>query len=294
MVFVRKKTISGKPYYYAVRSFKVNGKVKKIERYIGKYKPTKEQLKKLNPFVSSHLNQDEIENINIIRDNFEERKHKLPNSIREKNLKGFLIRFTYNTNRIEGSTLTFLETKLIIDDKITPKGKPLDDIKEVENHVKAFNYMLDYKKDVNLEFVKKINKILLMGIKDDVAGIIRNFDVEIFGSKFRPPHFEELGIHINSFFEWYQKAKKLHPFERAMLSHLRWVTIHPFGDGNGRTSRLLMNFILKQSGYPMLDVPYKDRAEYYNALQKCQLDGVEKPFVDYCYKEYLKQNREFI
>jgi len=293
MVYLKKRTIKGKTYYTAVRSFRVNGKVRKIEKYIGKTKPTKEQLKKLNPFVSSYLREDQIENINIIRDNFEERKYKLPKSIREKNLKGFLIRFTYNTNKIEGSTLTFLETKLIIDDKITPKGKPLDDIKEVENHVKAFNYVMDYKKDISMELIKKINKILLTGIKEDIAGTIRDFDVEIFGSRFRPPHFEELNIHIKSFFGWYEKAKKLHPFERAMLSHLKLVTIHPFGDGNGRTSRLLMNFILKQHGYPMLDIPYKDRVEYYSVLEKCQLEQIEKLFVDYCYKEYLKQSKEF-
>lgn len=289
MVFIRKRKKNGKSYYTAVRSFRVDGKVKKTEKYIGKFKPTKEQLKKLNPFIISYLDEEKIEKINEIRDKFEKEKYNMPKSAREKELKGFLIRFTYNTNRIEGSTLTLMETKLIIDDKITPKGKPVEDIIEVENHVRAFNFILDYKRDINLDFVKKINKILLTGIKDDVAGIVRKFNVEIFGSEFKPPHFEELGFELKAFFNWYQKAKKLHPFERAMLSHLKFVTIHPFGDGNGRTSRLLMNFILKQYGYPMLDIPYKDRAEYYNSLEKCQLEKKEKLFIDYCYKEYLKE-----
>ena len=294
MVYSRKKIINGKAYYYAIRSFKVNGKVKKTERYIGKHKPTKESLNMINPFVSSYLDESEIEIINQIRDNFETSRNNLPKSIRGKNLKGFLIKFTYNTNRIEGSTLTLLETKMIIDDKLTPKGKPLDDIKEVENHIKAFNYILTYKKDVKLDFVKGINGILLKDIKDDIAGLIRKFNVEIFGSKFTPPHFGELSIHINSFFENYQKSKKLHPFERAVLSHLKLVSIHPFGDGNGRTARLLMNFILKQYGYPMLDISYSDREDYYSSLQKCQLGNIEKPFIDYCYKEYVKQNKEFL
>lgn len=292
MVFIRKRKKNGKVYYTAVRSFRVDGKVKKMERYIGKRKPTKEQLEKLNLFITNYLNKNEIENINSIRDNFEEERQRLPKSIKEKNLRGFLIRFTYNTNRIEGSTLTLRETKLVIDDKVTPKGKPLKDIKEAENHVKAFNYILSYKKDVNLEFVKKINKILLTGIKNDIAGTIRKFNVEIFGSRFKPYHFEELTYELKVLFEWYQKAKKLHPFERAMLSHLRLVTIHPFGDGNGRTARLLMNFILKQHGYPMLDIPYADGSEYYKTLEKCQMEKAEKQFVDYCYKEYLKQGKE--
>ena len=169
-----------------------------------------------------------------------------------------------------------------------PKGKTRVEVKEAENHEKAFNCMLQEKGNLSMDFILKLHSILLEDI-DENAGKIREENVGIFGTFFKPPKFEELSYELKAFFEWYKQAKILHPFELACLVHLRFVTIHPFTDGNGRISRLLMNFILKKYSYPMLDIPYEDREDYYEVLERCQLDKIEKPFVNYCFKEYLKQ-----
>lgn len=86
----------------------------------------------------------------------------------------------------------------------------------------------------------------------------------------------------------------MHPFESATLVHLKFVTIHPFGDGNGRISRLLMNFVLNKKDFPMLDIPYSDREGYYDSLENCQINKIEKPFVDYLKKKYLKEYKEYL
>ena len=291
MVFLRKKKIKDHDYYYLVRSVRIGNKVKKIEKYLGRKKPTKKQLEKFNVSISENLAEKHIEKIEEIKQNFKKDYEELPKTAKEKFIEGFLVKFTYNTNRIEGSTLSLMQTRLVLVDKIMPEGKTRREVKEAENHAEAFNYMLKEKGDLNLDFILKLHLILLKDIDED-TGKIRIHNVAISGSFFKPPKHEELNYELKVFFEWYKKAKVLHPFELASLVHLKFVTIHPFSDGNGRISRLLMNFILKKHGYPMLDIPYRDREDYYETEEKCQLDNVEKPFVYYCLKEYLKQYKE--
>lgn len=288
MVFIRKKKVKGKGYYYLVRSVRTGDKVRKIERYLGKKKPTREQLEMFNVSVSESLQEKEIQKLEKIKQSFNKDYKQFSKIAKEKFIKGFSIKFTYNTNRIEGSTLTLRETRLILADKIMPKGKTAVEVKEAENHLKAFNHMLKDKGDLNKELALELHKILLMDI-DENAGKIRKENVAIFGSFFKPPKFEKLNYELSAFFEWYKQAKILHPFELACLVHLKFVTIHPFTDGNGRISRLLMNFILKKHNYPMIDMPYEAREDYYEALEKCQIDYVERPFIKYCLKEYIRQ-----
>ena len=289
MAFIRTKKIKGNNYYYLVRSIRIKNKVKKIEKYLGRKKPTSEQLQKFNVSISRCLTKQQIEKLEEIKQEFDKKYKSLSNIAKEKFINGFLIKFTYNTNRIEGSTLSLRETSLILADKIMPKGKTSKEVKEAENHAEAFNYMLKEKVNLKHEFILKLHSILLKDI-DQSAGRIREENVGIYGVMFKPPHYEELDYELKAFFEWYEEAKILHPFELACLVHLKFVTIHPFTDGNGRISRLLMNFILKKHGYPMLDIPYEGREDYYNALETCQIEGVEKPFIDCCFKEYLRQS----
>jgi Fic family protein len=290
MAFVRKKKIKGKEYFYLVRSLRIGKKIKKIEKYLGKKEPTKEQLAQFNISISNYLLEQQIARIESIKLHFQTEYQKFSKIAKEKFIQGFLIKFTYNTNRIEGSTLTLKDTRLILVDKIMPQGKTAREVKEAENHEKAFNLMLSYKKDLDMAFILNLHSILLNDI-DENAGKIRTENVAIIGAFYRPPHYEELDYELKSFFEWYARAKMLHSFELACLVHLKFVTIHPFTDGNGRISRLLMNFILKKNNYPMLDIPYANRENYYEVLEKCQISKLEKPFILYCLKEYVKQYR---
>ena len=287
MVFIRTKKIGKYRYKYLVKTVYKGGKPKQeVIKYLGK-----EDLTKIKP----NLSKKDIKRLNQTKKNFLKEKKRIPRLSFDKNLNNFLIKYTYNTNAIEGSTLTLRETSLILKDKIAPQGKGLKEIKEAENHAEAFEFMYGYKGELGKKFILKLHKILMTGVKDEFAGKIRDFNVSIGGTLFKPPAFEALSYELKNFFRWYEKTKnKLHAFESAALVHLKFVTIHPFGDGNGRIARLLMNFILKRKGFPMLDIPYANREYYYDSLENCQINKIEKPFVNYLKKEYFNEYKEYL
>ena len=232
--------------------------------------------------------------IDKIKKNFNVEYKSMPKSAKEKSKENFAIKFTYNTQRIEGSTLTLKETANLLEHGIAPGSKPLRDAKEAEAHEKVFFEMLNYKKNLNLQTVLKWHKELMQSTKEDIAGKIRNHDVAIAQSKFRPPMHIELDTLLKEFFDWYNKEKdKLHPVELAALVHLKFVTIHPFSDGNGRMSRLMMNFILKNNNFPLLDIPYIKRASYYNALERSQINKDANVFIQWFFRRYLAEYKKY-
>jgi len=105
----------------------------------------------------------------------------------------------------------------------------------------------------------------------------------------------EMQFLLKEFFDWYNKnKKKMHPVELAALVHLKFVTVHPFSDGNGRISRLMMNFILHKNGFPMLDILYEKRTSYYNALERAQLKKNGMIFLQWFFRKYLEENKRFL
>ncbi len=293
MVTIRKKIIGRNNYFYLGHSFRKNGKVKKKELYLGKAVP--KDIKKIKKeFISEIYNETWLNQLEKIKENYSREQKKTPDSAKEKEIKSFMIKFTYNTQRIEGSKLTLRDTANLLEKGETPK-KPLRDIKEAEAHKKVFYEMLRYSKNLNLQIVLQWNKTLLSETKPDIAGKIRNHGVAISGSKFIPPLAIELETLLKEFFDWYSKNKgKLHPVILSALVHLKFVTIHPFSDGNGRISRLMMNFILKKNGFPMLNIPYENRNGYYNALERSQVKQEEKIFLQWFFKRYLKEYKRLI
>lgn len=293
MVSIRKKTIEGKNYFYLEHSFRKDRKVEKKELYLGKEIPKDiEKIKK--EFISEIYNETWLNQLDKIKENYSKEQKKTPKSAKEKAIESFMIKFTYNTQKIEGSKLTLRDTANLLEKGETPK-KPLRDIKEAETHKKVFYEMLKYSKDLNLQIVLQWNRILLSETKPDIAGKIRNHGVAISGSKFIPPLALELDFLLKEFFDWYNKNKnKLHPVILSALVHLKFVTIHPFSDGNGRISRLMMNFILNKNEFPMLDIPYENRNGYYTALERSQTKKEEKIFLQWFFKRYLKEYKKFI
>lgn len=162
-------------------------------------------------------------------------------------------------------------------------------------HKKVFYEMLDYDKTLNLAIILYWHKKLFSETKNDISGKIRNHQVLISQSKFTPPFPAELNTLLIEFFEWYNKNKKIiHPVELSALVHLKFVTIHPFSDGNGRISRLLMNFILKNNDFPMLNIDYNNRFSYYSSLEKSQVKNDESYFVNWFFRKYLKEFKKYI
>lgn len=219
----------------------------------------------------------------------------MPKSAREKELQIFSIKFTYDTQRIEGSTLTHKETADLLERGITPKNKPLRDVEEAGAHRDIFYQIIKTGKELSLQAILDWHWSLFQITKPDIAGKLRKHPVGISGSKFVPPSPVEVYPMMSDFFKWYAKNKKiLNPVELAALAHLKFVTVHPFADGNGRISRLIMNFILNRNGYPMLDIPYDGRNSYYNALERSNMEDDDGIFLKWLMKRYVKEYQRYL
>jgi Fic family protein len=185
--------------------------------------------------------------------------------------KTYDVRFTYNSNAIEGNTLTQSETELVLTKGITIGGKTLDEHLEVIGHKEAIVYieaLAQQDTEIKEWEIKQIHNLILRKINLDEAGSYRTLDVMAAGTNYRyPPHYllsqsmRDFTIWLNS-----EDALKLHPVEYATIAHYRLVSIHPFRDGNGRTGRLLMNLLLIRAGYPIVVIDNQIRNDYINAL----------------------------
>ncbi|MDD5503284.1 MAG: Fic family protein [Candidatus Thermoplasmatota archaeon] len=289
MAYVTKKTVKGRTYYYLAHTVRKGGKVEKKERYLGASVP-KDAEKRISAFLYEIYSEKWFGDLDKIKEGYSREQKALPPSAAKKELESFSVRFTYDSQRIEGSTLTLRETAQLLEENISPKNKPLQDAKEAEAHQKVFFEMLESKKDLSLNDALYWHKMLFQDTKPDIAGKIRAHQVMISGSRFVPPSPVEVYPMLTEFFRWYEKSKgKLHPVEMAALVHLKFVTIHPFADGNGRMSRLMMNFVLNRSGFPMLNVPYENRSGYYTALERAQVKGQEFIFVNWFFRKYIKE-----
>jgi Fic family protein len=193
---------------------------------------------------------------------------------------------TYNSNAIEGNSLTLKETYLVINEGLTIKGKPLKDHLEAKNHQEALEYLYDLvEKDKKNTFsenlIRSLNQIVQQNIDKEWAGRYRNSGVIIGGADHRPPEALEIPKLMRDLVGWVgSNNKKMHPVDLASIVHHKLVFIHPFFDGNGRTSRLVMNILLMQSGLPLVIVLKNDRKKYYQTLSFAD-KGDYVPFVNF-------------
>lgn len=187
------------------------------------------------------------------------------------------------------------ETANLLEKRISPAERPLRDVKETEAHRDLFYEILASKKDLSLNMVLGWHWKLFNQTNPDIAGKIRNYQVAISGSKFVPASPVEVFAMLTDFFHWYYRMRnKVHPLELAAIASLKFVSIHPFGDGNGRVSRLIMNFVLNKKNYPMVDIPYERRNSYYNALERSQTTNEVRIFLRWFIKNYLRENKRYI
>ena len=294
MVKIRKKVLKGQTYYYLEHSMREGKRVQKKEIYLGKKIPSDMAEIRKN-FLDEIYRDKWYADIDRIKQRFSGERNKMPKSVREKELQNFTTRFTYNTQRIEGSTLTRRETADLLERGITPKSKPVRDVQEAEAHRDLFYEILKSKSELSLQLVLNWHWKLFNVTKPDIAGQIRKYQVTISGSKFMPPSPVEVYPMLTEFFKWYNKNKEgLHPIELAALAHLKFVTIHPFGDGNGRITRLVMNFILNRKKYPLLDITYEGKNSYYNALERSQIKKDDRIFLQWFAKKYIKEYKKYL
>lgn len=195
------------------------------------------------------------------------------------------LEYIFESNRIEGNTLTLRETDLVINEGLTVSGKSMREHLEAINHVEAIGYikqLVERNFAFNERELLTVHNLILRGIHPEDAGKYRKVQVMIKGIAHMPPQPYLVAKEMEDYFIWMDQHKnKLHPVVLAAEMHERLVTIHPFIDGNGRTSRLIMNFILLQHGYVIANIKgeYETRMKYYQTLETAQTKQNKEDFI---------------
>jgi Fic family protein len=285
MVMITMRVIKRKKgkeeYFYLQHSFREDNKVKTREKYLGKNIP--KNIEKIKEELGKEKQEILYRKLEKIKKNFQNEWKKYPESVKEKEKERIAIAFTYNTNAIEGSTITLDEVREIIHDKVAP-NKPLRYIKETEKHSEIFIKMLKKEEKITNSLLLKWHQEIFGETKKDIAGKYRDYLVRV-GNYVAPDwqNVKELMAQLVKFIS----QSKINPVELSARAHYKFESIHPFGDGNGRIGRLLMNHILWHNKYPMLIIEYKKRRSYYKALQKG-----EEGFVTYFMRRYLSVHKK--
>lgn len=201
----------------------------------------------------------------------------------------FMVDFTYNSNAIEGNTLTLQETALVLEG-MTIEVKPLKDHLEAVGHRDAFLYVEDIAKDKKITdaVIKNIHSLVLMDRPSD-RGVFRRIPVMLMGAYNQPIQPYLIEPKLTALLSENEKRKKtMHPIERIARFHIEFEGIHPFIDGNGRCGRLLLNLDLIQNGYPAINVKFADRKRYYNAFDEFYRNGNAEAMTELI-GEYVKE-----
>ncbi|MBL7147364.1 MAG: Fic family protein [Nanoarchaeota archaeon] len=278
-----------KKFYYLGKTIRTGpDKYKKIRIKLGNEKPSKglinKKLKELNLEQYKLYNEDyidvsKLEFIDDFKEVYKNHIKEIPKTVLEKEETDFVIRFTYNSNAIEGNRLTLRDTYMIIKEKQIPSGAPPKDYNEALNGREALEFLKNYKGKLTIDFIEKLNGILVKNTGVIYGGRLRFFPVTISGANFIPPAEKDVPMLLKKMVKfYYENKKKYHPFVLACLIHAMFVEIHPFEDGNGRTGRAIMNWVLIKADYPKIFIPVEFRGKYYQALDFHN----EKKVKEYC------------
>ena len=200
----------------------------------------------------------------------------------------FLVEFTYNSNAIEGNTLTLQETALALEG-VTIDKKPLKDHLEAVGHRDAFLYVVSLVRDkvaISERIIREIHSLVLINKPED-KGVYRRIPVKIMGAHHEPPQPYLVPVQMERLLADLSPDNR-HIIETAALFHLDFEGIHPFVDGNGRTGRLILNLMLMQAGYPPIDMKFADRRKYYSCFDSYYRDNDASPMVNMV-GEYVKE-----
>jgi Fic family protein len=298
MVYIYKKTAGNKGYYY-LRISERKGKriISKDIAYLGssidearkaldslpKYKEKiRKAYKTLNKFLESNHYLERANALKLKKNDFLENKQseieackihynavfqKRDELTKKEILKNFVIEFAFNTTSIEGNTITLQEARNLLEEGMTPKNKTLREIHDLQNTEKVFFNLLETNEELSHEFIIKIHSGLMENI--DARKGYRTTDVRVIKANFKATPAPYVKTDMDLLLKWYNKNKNaFHPLVLATIFHHKFEKIHPFMDGNGRTGRMLMNYIVIQNDYPLIVIHKKTRAEYLETLGK--------------------------
>lgn len=266
-----KKNLANLPSEYSEqirKAYKTINKFIEINHYLQKVKALK--IKK-----DIYLDNNLLENIEACKLHWNNVFKQLDNQTKKEILKNFLIEFAFNTASIEGNTITLKETQKLLMENLTPKNRTLREIYDLQNTEKVFFELFDSDTKLSHELICSVHDKLLENI--DTRKGYRTTDVKILKMNFKSTPAPYVITDMNLLTEWYNKNKNtLHPLILAVIFHHKFEKIHPFMDGNGRTGRMLMNYILVNRGYPPLIIRKKNRTEYLGKLNKADRLGISE------------------
>jgi len=312
MVYIYKKLAGGKPYYY-LRVSERKGKrvIAKDIAYLGnsldevrkslEKKEYKEKVRKtyktIHNFIESNHWLEKTKNLKLKKDDFLGKKleeieacklhynnvfKKQDELTKKETLKNFVIEFAFNTTSIEGNTITLQQTKNLLEEGLTPENKTLREIYDLQNTEKVFFDILRKDEELSHELIINIHSDLMENI--DARKGYRRVDIHVLKSNFKATPAPFVKTDMDLLLKWYkQNKKKLHPFVLGIIFYHKFEKIHPFMDGNGRTGRILLNYILTKNNYPPLVIYKKTRANFLEALRKADKSN----FTKYSREDYL-------
>lgn len=294
MATVRTVKRGSRTYRYLVQSYRWNGVARKKQLYLGTSLP-KDLASSQLALERAIWKETWFAQFDAIQAAYQKRLTRLPPSVREKESEDFALEFTYDTNRIEGSTLSLEDTRRLLERGITPAAKPLKDIVETQKHAALVRRLIRRPEPIDLSRLLSWHKEMFSETQPDIAGRLRDFEVRIRGSQHVPPSAIEVRPMLLELIRWSTRASStVHPVEWSAEFHFRFEHIHPFGDGNGRMGRLAMNSLLAQRGFPMLNIPYVRRRGYYRSLELSSLKGDARPFLRWFFLRYSRDMRFYL
>lgn len=301
IMYIEKRKSGKNIKYYLIHSYREGDKVEKIRKYLGS-NLSKEELKDAKKRAEEKIREllEEL-NTKVFLFSLTKKQIESLNKFSEKievmhlsrdEWETFIEDFVYNTNAIEGSTVTEEEVSKILHKK---KAENEEEI-ETKGVAKAVDYIRNTKEDVSLNLLLKLHDLCFQGSKP-FAGKFRDVNVVIRNSMRQIIHAgvskEELKDYLEDFIEWYKENKgKFKPLTLAAIMHNQFEHIHPFQDGNGRVGRLLLNFILLKNNYPPVNIMLEDRLEYYQTLQKYSKQDDIKSTLKFLIQQYKKTLKE--
>ena len=306
MVYIYKKKAGNKIYYYLRASERKNGKVivkdlaylgnsiEEAKKAIEKLPQYKDKIRKtyktIHNFLESNIYLEKVKKLKLKKDKFLGEKlneiesckvhyekvfQKQDNLTKQEILKNFAIEFAHNTTAIEGNTISLKQAKKLLEEGRTPPNKTLREIYDLQNTEKVFNELIDSKKEIAHELIIDIHKNLLENIDKRIGYRIR--DNRVIKANFKSTPAPYVQTDMNLLLKWYDFNKgKLHPFVLALIFHHKFERIHPFMDGNGRTGRMLSNYILIKNKYPPIILTNKNRDKYLKNMRIADKSDLSK------------------
>ena len=294
MATVKSVHRGGGVYHYLVQTYRWEGALRKKQVYLGTTIP--KDLAAYRARLEEEVwGETWFKQFDRIGEAYRKRLRSVPPSVIEKERDSFVLEFTYDTNRIEGSSLTLDETRNLLTRGISPNSKPVQEVIEARKHAALVRRLMVRPDPLDFPHVLWWHKELFGETKPDIAGQIRDFEVRIGNSRYiPPPPLEVRPMLIELLRRTNRNRGKMHPVLQAGLFHLQFENIHPFGDGNGRVGRLAMNVLLAREGFPMLNVLYTRRSAYYRALEQASVRGISRPFLHWFFLRYSRDNRFYL